>query len=415
MKIRLIVAIITFLFTFATSYAINGNDVTFNISECPTHVISTKKHSWVVVTMFERDSDGRRHGMYVMPGDSVYSVESVETLDLSDYEREHKIVGLVKGKLCLINKDWADELVWQNGEAINLREYYEIQKEKEKTETFEKFTSLVNGPNLINGNFWYYLLAILSSSIVCFWMIKMAFKNLSAGKSCFKIWTFVAAAFMIAMYIFQFSVAYFGMEMMSDWLRPSFGNEFGGFLLMIPKSLGIVILVIYQFIYWSKLMGLLGLMARGRTNFGFTFFVIILGTISIIICILFAKRHLMTVLSIMGVLLCIDLLITVFRNRKSLSVAMLSIMLTAVGMVAMVEMLMIFGLVFVAIFGAVLIGYYFANGMATDYAGKFTTKYDVYSGVTKVGKANAHGDVSLNSMGRTLLNDGEHVDLVERK
>lgn len=410
MKIRLVATIIALFYSLASSYAVNGNG---NVDRRPTHIMSTapKYSDGFIVKLYEKNPSGFRKEKRVLPGDSIYPIESMDTLNLSSFEREKYIVGFINGRLCLVYKDFADELAWQDGVAINLRE----QTKKERKESFERFKSLFMGPNLYSGNGWYYMLGLVLASVIVIMLVSYAFDIWKEGNVKYVVWTYIAAVAMILLYAYEFSVPYFGTKLISDWLKSLPGDEFWRALLMLPISLAVIVLVAVQFRYWCKLMGLLGIIAKGRESYGLTVIIMIIGIIAMVACVLFSKHNLMKVLSIMAILFGVDLLLTVFFNRRNMVVVLLTVILTLVGIAAMIEMFTNFGVVFAAIGGTILIIIFVVRGSLRDYIGKFTIKYDVYKGVTKVGTANVDGDIKLDSMGNAIVRDGEILDLVKRE
>ena len=315
----------------------------------PTHVVKSRHNSYVAMRLDREEANGRHARFVVQAGDSIYPISEEYASGLTKHEQKRYQAGMVEGVPVLIDKDFVDELVWDDQSAQTASAI----DRKEKDEAKERFEQMIYGENRVNGNVWYYVLGFFIATLFI-----DGLKGRPSGKEEKEVFSgprlYIGAMTLVALFVVEYGFCYFGMSNINDWMRGERGNEFLNLLFIIPKCLCFVVLVIMQFRLWYALMAEIGNRINGRIDYSLTALLVSLAVAAVGISAFFFVKQMPTVMYVSIALVLADLILTLFLDRRNLPMALLTAALYVTGVMAMFELLAIFGLLLLVIVAIVV-------------------------------------------------------------
>lgn len=313
--------------------------------ERPTHIVKSRHVSYEAYRLDREGKNGRHARFEVQGGDSIYPLADEYASRITILEQKRYLAGTVNGIPVLVHKDYVDELVWDGQSA----ETASVIDRREKKDAQAQFEQIIYGENRVNGNVWHYLLGFFVATFIISRIRKIGNSGskenpLYSGKALI-----VSAIALGMLFAVEYGFCFFGMSNINAWMRGERGNEFLNFLYIVPKCLCFVILVIWQFRLWYDMMVALGNRINGRVDYSLTVLIVSLAVAAIGVAAFFFVKQLPVVMYVSAGLVVVDLLLLVYLNRRDMPLAALTATLYIAGVVAMFELLAIFGLLLVVI------------------------------------------------------------------
>lgn len=313
--------------------------------ERPTHVVKSRHNSYVAFRLDREEANGRHARFVVQAGDSIYPITEEYASGLTKHEQKRYLAGTVDGVPVLVDKDFVDELVWDGQSA----ETASAIDRKEKNEAKEQFEQMIYGENRVSGNVWYYLLGFFIATLFIDGLKKIGSsekddKTVFSGSRLY-----VGAITLGILFAVEYGFCFFGMSNINAWMRGERGNEVLNLLYIVPKCLCFVVLVIWQFRLWYDMMVAIGNRINGRIDYSLTVLIVSLAVAAIGVAAFFFVKQLPAVMYVSAALVVVDLLLLVYLNRRDMPLAALTAALYIAGVMAMFELLAIFGLLLVVI------------------------------------------------------------------
>lgn len=313
--------------------------------ERPTHVVKSRGTSYEAFRL-DREGKYERHARIFVPaGDSIYPIAEEYASRLTKNERQRYHAGMIRDIPVIIHKDFVDELVW-DGQSAKTTSSIDRQ---EKKDAKARFNQLIYGENRVSGNVWYYLLGFFIATFIISRIMKIDSsqseeKPVQSGAALL-----VGAVALAVLFAVEYGFCFFGMSNNTAWLRGERGNEFLNTLYIVPKCLCFVVLVIWQFRLWYDMMVAIGKRIDGRKDYSLTVLIVSLAVAAIGVALFFFVKQLPAVMYVSSALVAVDLLLLVYLNRRDMPLAALTVALYIAGVMAMFELLAIFGLLLVVV------------------------------------------------------------------
>ena len=309
----------------------------------PTHVVKSRGASYEAFRLDREEENGRRVRFAVQAGDSIYPMADKYASGLTKYEQKRYLAGTVNGIPVLVDRDFVDELIYDEQLVYTAS----AVAHQEKNEAKAQFERLIYGENRFNGNVWYCLLGFVVATLII--SLIMSYSRSDDNSSYSGAMLIIAAIALVSLFAVEYGFCYFGMSNISAWIRGERGNEFLNLLYIVPKCLCFVVLVIWQFRLWYDMIVAIGNTINGRIDYSLTVLIVSLAIAAIGISSFFYVKQLPMVMYISAGLVIVDLLLLVYLNRRNMLLAALTAALYVAGVMAMFELLAIFGLLLVVI------------------------------------------------------------------
>lgn len=313
--------------------------------ERPTHVVKSRHNSYVALRLDREEANGRHARFVVQAGDSIYPVADEYASQLTKHEQKRYLAGTVGGIPVLVDRDFVDELVW-DGQSAETASAVDRQERKNAQAQFEQ---MIYGENRVSGNVWYYLLGFFIATFIISRIIKIGNSRGEEPPSYYGRPLIAAAIALGILFAVEYGFCFFGMSNINVWMRGDRGNEFLNLLYIVPKCLCFVVLVIWQFRLWYDMMVAIGNRINGRIDYSLTVLIVSLAVAAIGVAAFFFVKQLPAVMYVSVALVVVDLLLLVYLNRRDMPLAALTAALYIAGVMAMFELLAIFGLLLVVI------------------------------------------------------------------